>query len=59
MGNLLASGNAVWQAQLAASQHGNFGLALAVVAGGAAIVIALMVGFGPERREVAFAGGGD
>ena len=54
MGNLLASGNAVWQAQLAASQHGNFGLALAVVAAGAAIVIALMVGFGPERRDVAF-----
>ena len=58
MGNLLASGNAVWQAQLAASNHGNFGLALAVVAGGAAIVIALMVGFGPERREIAFVAAG-
>ena len=34
VGNLLASGNAVWQARLAEAHHDNYGLALAVVAGG-------------------------
>jgi SHS family lactate transporter-like MFS transporter len=56
VGNLLASGNAVWQAQLAEARHDNYGLALAVVAGVAAVVIALITIFGPERRDVVFGG---
>jgi SHS family lactate transporter-like MFS transporter len=56
VGNLLASGNAVWQAQIAESRHDNYGLAMAVVAGAAAIAIAAFTLFGPERRGVAFGG---
>jgi SHS family lactate transporter-like MFS transporter len=52
LGNLLASGNAVWQARLAESRHDNYGLALAVVAGAVAVVIAGLTIFGPERRGV-------
>jgi MFS transporter, SHS family, lactate transporter len=55
VGNLLASGNAVWQAQLAEARHDNYGLALAVVAGSAALIIAAITVFGPERRGTAFA----
>ena len=54
VGNLLASGNAVWQAQLAQARHDNYGLALAVVAGSAAVIIAAITLFGPERRGTAF-----
>jgi len=60
MGNLLASGCGVWQAQIAAghkiSGHPNYGLALAIVAGCAAVSMALITGFGPERRNIAFGG---
>ena len=63
MGNLLASGVSVWQAQIAAghptaSHHPNYGMALAIVAGGAAIAMAVITGFGPERRNIAFVGAG-
>jgi SHS family lactate transporter-like MFS transporter len=58
VGNLLASGNLVWQAQLAKAQGNNYGLALAVVAGAVAVVIVLLTAFGPERRGVAFEGTG-
>jgi SHS family lactate transporter-like MFS transporter len=54
VGNLLASGNAVWQAQIAESRHNDYGLAMAVVAVAAAIAVALLTLFGPERRDVAF-----
>ena len=54
VGNLLASGNAVWQAQIAESHHDNYGLALAIVAAGAAIAIAVITFFGPERRGMSF-----
>ena len=54
VGNLLASGNAVWQVQLAESQHNNYGLAMAAVAVAAAVVIGLITMFGPERRGVSF-----
>jgi SHS family lactate transporter-like MFS transporter len=57
VGNLLASGNLVWQAQLAKAQGNNYGLALAVVAGAVAVVIVLLTAFGPERRGVAFSEG--
>jgi SHS family lactate transporter-like MFS transporter len=55
VGNLLASGNAVWQAQLAEAHGGNYGLALAVVSGVVAVVIAVLTFLGPERRGVDFA----
>jgi SHS family lactate transporter-like MFS transporter len=55
LGNLLASGNAVWQAQFAEAHGGNYSLALAVVAGAIAVVIAAVTLFGPERRGVVFA----
>jgi SHS family lactate transporter-like MFS transporter len=55
LGNLLASGNAVWQAQIAEARGDDYSLALALVAGAVAIVIALVTVFGPERRGVDFA----
>ncbi|RQY15386.1 MFS transporter [Burkholderia stagnalis] len=54
LGNLLASGNATMQASLAVS-HGNdysLALALALVCGTVAIVIAVLIVFSPERRGV-------
>ena len=51
LGNLLASGAAVWQARLAESRHGDYAFALAVVAGAVAIVIAILALAGPERRQ--------
>ena len=54
VGNLLASGNAVWQVQLAESQHNNYGLAMAAVAIAAAIAVALFTLFGPEKHGVGF-----
>jgi SHS family lactate transporter-like MFS transporter len=54
LGNLFACGNAVWQAGLAADHHGNYGFALAVVAGVTAIALALVTAFGPEEKGVAF-----
>ncbi len=54
VGNLIASGNAVWQAQIAEAHHNNYGLALAVVAGAAAVIIAVVTILGPERRNAVF-----
>ena len=54
VGNLLASGNAVWQAKLAEAHHDNFGLAMAVVAVAGALAIAVLTILGPERRDVVF-----
>ena len=56
LGNLLASRNQVFQARFAQTHGNNFGLALAAVTGGAAIVLALVTWLGPERKGVAFAG---
>jgi SHS family lactate transporter-like MFS transporter len=55
VGNLLASGNAVWQAQIAESRGDNYSLALALVASVVAVVIALVTLLGPERRGIDFA----
>ena len=57
VGNLLASGNAVWQAKLAEAHHNNFGLAMAVVAVASAIAIAVLTFLGPERRDAIFGAG--
>jgi SHS family lactate transporter-like MFS transporter len=52
LGNLIASVNAVFQAEFAEARGGNFSLALAVVAGGAALLIAVMAFLGPEAHSV-------
>src|ERR1700749_3055261 len=54
LGNLLASVNATLQAGIAAHTGGNYGLALAVVAGSVAIVIAVLTAVGTEAKGVAF-----
>jgi SHS family lactate transporter-like MFS transporter len=53
LGNLLAASNANIQRGIANSWfHGNLSWALASVAGTAAVVIAVLVGFGREARDV-------
>jgi len=52
LGNLLASANATIQAGLAESHGNNYGMALALIAGCAALAISLLAGFGVERKGV-------
>jgi SHS family lactate transporter-like MFS transporter len=54
LGNLLASVNATLQAAIAEHFGGNYGLALAVVAGSMALIIALLAQVGSEAKGVAF-----
>jgi len=54
LGNLLASANATLQAGFAANHGGNYALALAVVAAGAAVAIALLTSAGREAHSVEF-----
>jgi SHS family lactate transporter-like MFS transporter len=54
LGNLLASGNAAIQAGLAADHGGNYSFALAAVATCAAVGIAVLTIFGPEKHSVEF-----
>jgi MFS transporter, SHS family, lactate transporter len=54
LGNLLASVNATLQAGIATYFGGNYGLALAIVAGTVAVVIALLTMVGTEARGIAF-----
>ena len=58
-GNLLAAGNAWLQGRIAETHHNDYGLALAIVAGVTAVVLALLAGFGPEAKGVAFGTGED
>jgi MFS transporter, SHS family, lactate transporter len=55
LGNLLASANATIQAGIAAHYGGNYGLALAIVTGSVAVIIAVLTSFGIEAKGVAFA----
>ena len=57
LGNLLASANATIQAALAVHFGNNYGLALALVAGSVAVVIAVLTMFGVEAKGVAFGSG--
>jgi SHS family lactate transporter-like MFS transporter len=57
LGNLIASVNATLQAGIAMHYGGNYGLALAVVAGTVAIVIALLTALGIEAKGIAFGTG--
>ena len=54
LGNLIASRNAPFQAWFAAQHGGNYGLALALVAGVTAVVLTVWTAIGPERRDVDF-----
>jgi MFS transporter, SHS family, lactate transporter len=54
LGNLLASVNATLQAGIAAHFGGNYGLALAAVAGCVAIIIAVLTAVGHEAKGIAF-----
>jgi len=51
LGNLLASKNGVFQAQIAEAQNGNYALALALFGGVFAVLVAALTAFGPEARE--------
>jgi len=55
LGNLLASVNATLQASIAEHFGGNYGLALAIVAGTVAIIIAGLTAAGTEAKGVVFA----
>ena len=54
LGNLIASRNGPIQAGIAESHGGNYGLALAVVAGITAVVLVIWTAIGPERTDVDF-----
>jgi SHS family lactate transporter-like MFS transporter len=54
LGNLLASANATIQAGIATHFGGNYGLAMALVAGSVAVVIAVLTSVGVEAKGVAF-----
>ena len=55
LGNLLASVNATLQAMIAAHYGGDYGLALAIIAGSMAIIIAVLTAVGSEAKGVVFA----
>ena len=55
LGNLIASRNLPIQVLIAEANGKNYGLAMASVVGTVAIIIILMVAWGPERRGVAMA----
>jgi SHS family lactate transporter-like MFS transporter len=52
LGNFLASANAPLQAAIGGAMGHDYSWALAGVAGAAAVVIAVLVGFGREARDV-------
>jgi MFS transporter, SHS family, lactate transporter len=54
LGNLIASRNGPIQAGIAEAHGGNYGLALAVVAGATAVVLVIWTAIGPERTDVDF-----
>jgi SHS family lactate transporter-like MFS transporter len=55
LGNLIASKNAPIQAGIAEAHGDNYGLALALVCGTVAVVIAVWTALGPERKNADFA----
>ena len=55
LGNVIAAPNATIQAFIATSNHGNYGLALAVVAGSVAVIIIVLMSFSRETRGRVFA----
>ncbi len=55
LGNFIASVNAPLQAAIATHNGGNYGFALMVVAGSVAVILILLMIFGPEARNVSMA----
>jgi SHS family lactate transporter-like MFS transporter len=55
LGNFVASFNAPIQASIAAQNGGDYGFALMLVAGTVAVVLILLMIFGPEARNVSMA----
>ncbi|MGK9170036.1 hypothetical protein KXR53_27225 [Inquilinus limosus] len=53
-GNLLAAINLTVQTHIAVTNGNDYALAMALVTGVVAVVIALLIAFGPEQRGVAF-----
>ena len=49
-GNFLASYNGPFQAQIAQANGGNYGFALALIAGVVAVAIVIVIRFSPERH---------
>jgi SHS family lactate transporter-like MFS transporter len=58
LGNLLAAVNLNLQLLIAEAYGNDYGLAMAIVVGCVALVITLMVAFGPEKRGISMAGAG-
>lgn len=56
LGNLLASVNATLQARVAETHQGNYGFAMACVAGVVAVLICVFVAFGRETRGMVITG---
>ncbi|WP_226568879.1 MFS transporter [Mangrovibacter yixingensis] len=56
LGNLLASVNATLQARIAETHQGNYGFAMACVAGVVAVLICVLVAFGRETQGMVITG---
>lgn len=56
-GNFLAAGNATIQVVLAGRLQGDYGVGMALVAGGGAIAFAVLAAFGPEAKAVRMTAG--
>ena len=54
LGNLFAAVNAYFQARIAETHGNNYGMALALVCGVVAVVLAVVTWLGPEKKGVAF-----
>ncbi|MES2096319.1 MAG: MFS transporter [Pseudomonadota bacterium] len=54
LGNLIASRNAPIQAGIAEAHGGNYGMAMALVAGITVVVLVIWTAIGPERRDIDF-----
>src|SRR5580658_6315152 len=59
LGNLIASVNATLQAGIAADYGGDYGIALAAVAGTVAVAIVVLTALGTEAKGIAFGRGAD
>jgi SHS family lactate transporter-like MFS transporter len=58
LGNLFAAGNAYIQARIAEANGNNYGLALAIVCGVIAVLLAAVTWFGPEAKGTSFVADG-
>src|ERR1700678_1987352 len=59
LGNLLAAVNLNLQVAIAEAHGNDYGLAMAIIVGMVAVVIALMMAFGPERRGISMSAAAD